>query len=313
MDKETPHAVRMYGISGSSRYILKGLQPIHGKKLTTFDEINDFYHNYEKILEETRINTTKQQEEILQCLNKDEERLELLLKEWNTQQKNGHNNFFSYICSTVQGYFRKHKINKDLRDVRTRKEHLIAYKQRYIENECNKVTDSFHFIEQNKSFLIGAYAEEQVIQILSQLPNEYVIINDVNLRFKPPIYWREENDHILTSQIDHIAIGPTGMFLIETKNWKSFDIEKKSDDLIFQVHRSNYALWRYLLKYYPRRSVPRIRNVIVSKSGINPHQKLDRFIDIITPDQLFHYITQREAILSNDAINTLVKVVEYTR
>jgi len=279
MDKETPAVARVYGISGSSRYILKGLQPVNGKKLTTFDEINDFYHNYEKILEETRKNSTEQQEEILQGLNTDEERLELLLKQCNTQQKNGHNNFFAIICSTVQGYFSKYKINKDLRTVRTRKEHLIAYKQRNIENECNKVTDSFHFIEQNKSFLIGAYAEEQVIQILSQLPDEYVVINDVNLRFKPPIYWKEKNDHILTSQIDHIAIGPTGMYLIETKNWKQFDIDTRSDDLIFQVRRSSYALWRYLLKNHPRQSVPRIRNVIVSKSGFNANQKLDRFID----------------------------------
>lgn len=140
-----------------------------------------------------------------------------------------------------------------------------------------------------------------------------MVINDVNLRFKPPMYWKEKNEYILTSQIDHIAIGPTGVYLIETKNWKPLDIDKKSEDLIFQVHRSSYALWRYFLKYYPRRSVPRIRNVIVSKSGFNSSLKLDRFIDIITPDQLLHYITQRETILSNDAINKLVEVLEYTR
>lgn len=172
MDKKTQPAARIYGTAGSSRYILEGLQPIQGKKLTTFDEINDFYQNHEKILEETHRNATKQQEEILHGLNIDEERLELLLKECNTQQRNGHNNFFADLCFKLQVYFRKCQINKDLGNVRTRKAHAIAYKQKNIENECNKVTDSFQFIEQNKSFLIGAYAEEQVIQILSYLSNE---------------------------------------------------------------------------------------------------------------------------------------------
>jgi len=295
--KKPQPTARIYGISGSTHYVLKGLYPINGKKITTLEEIDLFYHNYEKILEDTKISATTRQEEILNDLITGEQKLETLLKESNNSQRNANKSFWTEIGYKFQGYLRTHKVKKELGDIRTRKANLIGYKEKNIQNECNRVTDSFNFIEQNKSFLIGAYAEEQVIDILSQLSDEYHIINDVNLRFNPPIFWKEKNDNILTSQIDHIAIGPTGIFLIETKNWKPSDIDQKSDDLKFQVRRSSYALWRYLIKHYRIDSMPKIRNVIVSKYCFNSNQRLDKFIDIIIPDELSQYITRRETIL----------------
>jgi len=110
-------------------------------------------------------------------------------------------------------------------------------------------------------------------------------------------------------QIDHIVVGPTGIFLLETKNWKRSDIGKKSDDLQHQVRRANYALWYYMKDNKWRNKKPGIRNVVVSINGSYPGSKIDRFIDVVNPDRLCGYITTREHTLSEDAINTLLRVI----
>ena len=51
----------------------------------------------------------------------------------------------------------------------------------------------------------GAVGEVLVAGILEDLPAEYIVINDVTQRL---------------GNIDHIVIGPTGVFVIDTKNWR---------------------------------------------------------------------------------------------
>lgn len=75
-----------------------------------------------------------------------------------------------------------------------------------------KVNDSYRFIEDKRTFLAGAFSEEVVISTLSRLPDDYHIINDANLQFSPPIHWKEKDETIYMCQIDHIVIGPTGIF-----------------------------------------------------------------------------------------------------
>jgi hypothetical protein len=50
----------------------------------------------------------------------------------------------------------------------------------------------------------GATGEAHVAQTLAELPNEFVVINDVSKRF---------------GNIDHVLVGPTGVFVIDAKNW----------------------------------------------------------------------------------------------
>lgn len=50
----------------------------------------------------------------------------------------------------------------------------------------------------------GAVGEALVAQVLSELPADFVVVNDVSKRF---------------GNIDHVVIGPTGVYVIDTKNW----------------------------------------------------------------------------------------------
>ena len=198
---------------------------------------------------------------------------------------------------------------RELHNVQYYKRKHIANRSSIIKNECNKVVSSYNFLKNNQSFLIGAGGEEVVISALSQLPDEYHAINDVNLHFRHAIHWRERDEYIRNCQIDHIVVGPTGVFLLETKNWKASDIELKSEKLKYQVRRSNHALWHYIKDYYSWNKSPKIRNVIVSMKGSPSGRKPDKYIDIVIPHRLCGYITARESILSEDAVKRLVDIL----
>ncbi len=333
---DSPKNARIHGTSGSTKFLLHGMKPISGKELTTLKDVYHFHKNYETILAETEIAARNQQEQRLSQIIREEEGLESQLKAGIAQQtievekhidtiKNqiqNSDNFFRKLILQFQYWLevrsRSSKIqrpfsglSKELRQVKTRKETLIQYKDKNIQNERNRVSDSYQFLEQNKSFLIGAQGEELVIKTLSQLPEDYHILNDVNLHFNPPLYWKEKKNHILSSQIDHIVVGPTGIFLIETKKWKQSDVELKNEDLIFQVRRSSYALWRYLINYYRRKEKLKIWNVVVSTQGSGSNRRLDKFIDIISPYELPRYITRGETTLSSEEIEKLVQVIPW--
>lgn len=55
------------------------------------------------------------------------------------------------------------------------------------------------------SFRKGAVGEALIAGILEGLSNDYVVINDLSTQF---------------GNLDHVVVGPTGAFVIDTKNWK---------------------------------------------------------------------------------------------
>ena len=68
---------------------------------------------------------------------------------------------------------------------------------------------SLFFFENQVTWSIGAQGEEEVAECLNLLDDRYYVIHDVVL---PE----------MTGNIDHIVLGPNGIFAIETKNHKGF-------------------------------------------------------------------------------------------
>lgn len=67
------------------------------------------------------------------------------------------------------------------------------------------------------SWFKGAEGERRVGNCLSRLSDEYVVFND----FTP----RDAQGNFRPWNVDHIVIGPTGVFVIETKNYTSTRVE----------------------------------------------------------------------------------------
>ena len=111
-----------------------------------------------------------------------------------------------------------------------------------LNNDRRRETTSLS--SQYSYLLLGAQGEARVSRQLSRLPNDFTIIHDCNLEFTKPLHDRRNDDYISSIQIDHLVIGPTGIFLIETKHWSKTSQENRNFfSPIRQLKRSNFALF----------------------------------------------------------------------
>ncbi len=114
-------------------------------------------------------------------------------------------------------------------------------------DEIQKLVSAKSAIDDVQPLIYGAIGESKVSSTLSELPDDYIVINDVNVKLSKPLYMKSENDRIFSFQIDHVVVGPTGIFAIETKHWSKTTIEKADFfSPIKQIRRSGFALFRML-------------------------------------------------------------------
>ncbi|MGE0764575.1 MAG: NERD domain-containing protein [Bdellovibrionales bacterium] len=116
---------------------------------------------------------------------------------------------------------------------------------RRIEPHISKKESIDKAIEQSGKWLVGARGERVVVQSLANLPDSFVVINDVVLHFKPPL--RTDNGPRFQCQADHVVVGPNGVFNIETKYWSERSVQNL--DLrspVEQIKITGKGLWREL-------------------------------------------------------------------
>lgn len=159
------------------------------------------------------------------------------------------------------------------------------------------------------SFIYGALGEQKVVKALESLPDEYFLINDFAVSFSPAIYNRQENDYIKSVQIDHILVAPSGVFLIETKNWSEKSLESLSlRSPVQQIKRTNFALFKLLnngigiyqlhldTHHWGEKKIS-IRNLIVL-TNTKPKEEF-QLVKILTLNELLNYVNYFKPIFSN--------------
>jgi hypothetical protein len=57
---------------------------------------------------------------------------------------------------------------------------------------------------------------------------------------------------------------------------------------------------------------PKVFSVIISLKGSNTGYKLDKYIDVISPYQIHHYIMHRDKETSETAVDKFVKIISRT-
>ena len=165
-------------------------------------------------------------------------------------------------------------------------------------------------IDELNSFIYGALGEQKVVKTLEALSDEYYLINDFAVSFSPAIYNRQENDYIKSIQIDHILVGPSGVFLIETKNWSEKSVESVSlRSPVQQIKRASFVLFKLLTNeitnYHLRLDRHHwgdkkisIRNLIVL-INTKPKEEL-QYVKILTVHELLGYVHYFKPVFSAD-------------
>ena len=266
---------------------------------------------------DTAIETQKRQTEQLLT-----DEIYKLKKLYNVYKNQNPTNLFQKITHNLKlwSYNRKikNKENKFDSEVKNTISHLVDNYQkksnRYqyiISNEDEAVRQSVHHslselerkkavIDNLNSFIYGALGEQKVVKTLKNLSDDYFLINDFSVSFSPAIYNRQENDYIKSVQIDHILVSPSGIFLIETKNWSEKSLESLSlRSPVQQIRRASFVLFKLLnneiSNYHLRLDRHHwgdkkisIKNLIVM-TNTKPQEEF-QFVKVLTLNELLGYI-----------------------
>ncbi len=246
-------------------------------------------------------------------------------------------NLFKYTASTIKRLWKIRRYNylKDPeREIRKRlqKEYRqleeAERRARYLKEHFNKEVDrrlkglrkkldEILRVKDSREYA-GAVGEVRVIKNLAKLPDEYHVINDCNLSLET--WTRLDGKNLRTAQIDHLVIGPTGVYVIETKNWsketmeKSFQSEYNPYHQVQKAQRITYLTLNpgryggFLRKIHYRvgKKEIKIKSIIAICGAEIPHSKKRNTI-VLIPEEIPKCIKKDKILLTDERINWAVK------
>ncbi len=189
------------------------------------------------------------------------------------------------------------RLENEIEDILKNKSTLVSERCR---RSLNDLTNTKEVVDGLYTLVAGAIGETSVVSELRQLSDQYYLINDFSMEFDPPIYNKKENDRIFSVQIDHLLVSPSGVFLLETKNWSKASVE--SLDLrspVKQILRTSFALFvllnsesrlsdiRLEQHHWGAKRIP-IRNLIVMISQ-KPKEEF-KHVKVLSLNELVGYI-----------------------
>lgn len=155
-------------------------------------------------------------------------------------------------------------------------------------------------------WFLGRKGESVVTETLKSLPDDYVVLNDIVLPDRK-------------GNVDHVLIGPNGVFVIETKNYSGF-VRCEEDEwfvnghrirsLSKQTKRNSLAVRGCIASLFPRpqSEVPYIVPLLVF---VNSRTRLKLFkptLCVLKLDELVKFIRDRETtrVITDDEKRVMV-------
>jgi hypothetical protein len=215
------------------------------------------------------------------------------------------------------------KLSKQQKQKSNRLNFLISNFDKAVRNSAGNILLELErqksIIDSLNNSIYGAIGEHKVVKTLEKLSDDYYLINDFVASFSPAIYNRHENDYIKSVQIDHILVGPSGLFLIETKNWSEKSLENLNlRSPIEQIRRMNFAIFNILNNersdyhirlnshHWGNKKIP-IRNLVVL-TNTKPKEDFQH-VKILTVNELISYINYFKPIFSAQETKQIVDLI----
>jgi len=155
-----------------------------------------------------------------------------------------------------------------------------------------------------KIWRAGLKGQEKVEEVLSVLPDEYILINNLSLPFK-------------NCDIDHLLLGPNGIFLLETKHYKG-DVSCIVDDWEYQKVGKNGGLYKGYINNPSRqlkRNIWELKTFFDKKSkrmfGVTPFPYWIQGMIVFTNEDT--ELTTKEETVKILKIDQLLKHIQSTR
>ncbi|TJY34665.1 nuclease-related domain-containing protein [Pontimicrobium aquaticum] len=342
---------RIYGTIESLKSLKSELENNGISRFSSVKEVNEFLSNYNteklNILEneskkldneyfKTCTNLKQRKQEKAEIINSETDKIDSRICDLQTKIDSINtksNNFIKKLLSRIK----LHSLKKQLNYYVVNKTKLISSsvknisqniendeifirmyetgKQNLIENRAKskikKLENTRNVLESSRNLISGAIGENLVVKEIKKLSDDYALINDFNLSFSRPIFYKKQNQRIYSIQIDHLLISKAGIFIIETKNWSKSSVNSLSlRSPIEQIKRSNFALYVYISEnitlydhHWGEQKVP-IRNLIVM---INNKPKGEfKYVSVKLLSELIGYIKYFEPVLTDKQFNRII-------
>ena len=240
------------------------------------------------------------------------------LKLWNYKRKikQKEKKFDSNVEATIKHLIDIHQEKSN------RYQFITSYTDEAVKqsvyNPLSELERKKSIIDNLNSFIYGALGEQKVVKTLENLSDEYYLINDFNVSFSSAIYNKQDNDYIKSVQIDHILVGPSGIFLIETKNWSEKSLENLSlRSPVQQIRRTSFVLFKLLnnemSNYHLRLDRHHwgdkkisIKNLIVM-TNTKPQEEF-QYVKVLTLNELLGYVNYFKQTFS---INETQRIADF--
>jgi len=156
--------------------------------------------------------------------------------------------------------------------------------------------------------LANAIAERAVIKTLSTLPDDFVLINDLHLSTDQDIPF--EDSYLKTVQLDHLLVGPTGVYAIETRNWSSpVAADGDEADPVLQVTRASFLCSRILKEA----GSDQVVRSVVACGGAPPTRSGGAHVAVMPTARLLSYVQYGLSLVSVQEIADVCRILNQTR
>lgn len=167
-------------------------------------------------------------------------------------------------------------------------------------------------LEERKSWDKGIKGEDTVYSYLRKLPESYFVFNDVKLPNSK-------------GNIDHIVLGPTGIFVIETKNINGYFLVNDKEWLYSgggqvkraysqpgrQVLGNSMALREFLLSERVNMQDLWINSIVTLLKNNFEIKTTPRNYDILIPSKIPQFIRTKKDTISKYTINDIADKLSY--
>ena len=206
-------------------------------------------------------------------------------------------------------------------------DNLRKNRARELEYQLASITNRLDEIKnlKNSNDYVGTKGELLVIKKLELLSDEYYLFNDLSIELANWVQFDGKN--LKTAQIDHLIVGPSGIYVIETKNWGEAYVKKVFFSNTYtpyhQIKRGSYVVYRYLnaakygnifskIGYRLKGQEFKVKSIIAITNSKIPIRK-EGHVKVLYASQLPDYINNGYTFLPRELVQDIASKLNRLR
>jgi len=278
--------VNIIGHSGSEDYLKDRLLRKGLDGFNSFKDIQHFKSNFSKILKSSTAEERKKLNSIIVGLKNDEHNLRKRLEEKKSELQQSLTKEKAELMENPLSSKGKRRIKKIDKTIEKKLDKPFKKDKKQI-----KKTEKKHILREKN-------LEKSVEKKVSQLHKAQDIIQ----KNQPFIRWKKYGEYVKSCKIDHVVVGPTGIFLIETKNWSPQTMLTSRFTPHKQIDRAGYIFFIQMMDHFERKFP--VYQIVATYRQL-PQIPYD-YVTQLTIRELVDHIHRRQGRLNRSDVLTIV-------